>query len=151
MEKWHSLAWIQANFLGKEVTDTRSPAANWLRFVLEEIEVGKAVIRVRIRPEMTNPYGNIHGGMMSLVIDETMGWAVASLGTESHFTSLNLSVDFLYAIKSGDEMRTEATVLRGGKRITNVTCYVYNMDGTLLSHANSNLITTGMPFATKDA
>ena len=32
------LEWIKEKYEGKEVTDSRSPAGNWLRFTLEKIE-----------------------------------------------------------------------------------------------------------------
>ncbi len=138
------LKFIEENYLGKEVTDSRSEAGNWLRFTLEQIEKGSAVLTMEVRKEMTNPYGNIHGGMMSMVIDEAIGWAVVSLDTELHYTSLTLNVDFLYAIKEGARLRAESKVLRTGKKIINVECHVYDMEGNVLARANSNLIVTHM-------
>jgi acyl-coenzyme A thioesterase 13 len=140
------LDWIKSTYEGKIVTNSRSPAGNWLKLLLENIEKGKAVIKVLVRSEMTNPYGNIHGGMMSLVIDEAIGWAIVSLEQGNHFTSLTLNVDFLYAIKGGEYLRAEAEVMRVGKRIINVECHVYDMEGKILARANSNLIVTHMPF-----
>lgn len=141
------LEWIKETFEGKEVKDSRSPGGNWLQFTLEKIEKGKAVLSTEVRREMTNPYGNIHGGMMSLVIDEAIGWAVVSMDLEQHYTSLTLNVDFLYAIKEGERLRAESQVLRVGKKIVNVECHVYNMDGKILARANSNLIATSMELA----
>lgn len=138
------LQYIKDHFEGKLVTDSRSPGGNWLQFTLEHVEKGKATISLDVRPEMTNPYGNIHGGMMSLVMDEVIGWAVVSLDTESHYTSLNLNVDFLYAIKQGDRLRASSEVVRAGKKIIHVECRVYDMTGKLLGKATSNLIATGM-------
>lgn len=138
------LQFIKENFLGKLVTDSRSPAGNWLSFTLERIEKGKAELSLEVREEMTNPYGNIHGGMMSLVIDESIGWAVVSLDTDNFYTSLNLNVDFLYAIKQGDRLRSVAEVIRVGKKIIHVECRVYDMQERLLAKATSNLIVTGM-------
>jgi acyl-coenzyme A thioesterase 13 len=140
------LKWIKETYEGKEVKDSRSPAGNWLRLTLERIDKGEAVISLEVRKEMTNPYSNIHGGMMSLVIDEAIGWAVVSLDTEQHYTSLTLNVDFLYAIKEGARLRAESKVLRVGKKIINVECHVYDMDGKILARANSNLIVTHMEF-----
>ena len=140
------LEWIKETYEGKEVTDSRSPAGNWLAFKLERIEKGEATLNVLVRPEMTNPYGNIHGGMMSLVIDEAIGWAVVSLDAESHYTSLTLNIDFLFAIKEGERLRAVSKVLRTGKRIINVECHVYALDGRILARGNSNLIVTGMDF-----
>jgi uncharacterized protein (TIGR00369 family) len=95
---------------------------------------------------MTNPYGHIHGGMMSLVIDEAIGWAVVSLDTDMHYTSLTLNVDFLYAIKDGERLRAKSEVLRTGKKIINVECHVYDMNDRILARANSNLIVTGLEY-----
>jgi acyl-coenzyme A thioesterase 13 len=140
------LKWIKENYEGKEVKESRSAAGNWLAFTLERIEKGKAALSLEVRKEMTNPYGHIHGGMMSLVIDEAIGWAVVSLDAEQHYTSLTLNVDFLYAIKAGERLRAESVVLRVGKKIINVECHVYDMAGKILARANSNLIVTHMAF-----
>jgi len=140
------LEWIKETFEGKEVRDSRSPAGNWLSMRLERIDRGEAVLDIPVRHEMTNPYGNIHGGMMSLVIDEAIGWAVVSLDTDQHYTSLTLNVDFLYAIKEGQRLRAESKVMRVGKKIINVECHVYDLGGKILARGSSNLIATGMEF-----
>jgi len=140
------LNWLKEKFEGKEVRESRSPAGNWLNFTLDKLEKGLAVLSLEVKKEMTNPYGNIHGGMMSLVIDEAIGWAVVSLGAEQHYTSLTLNVDFLYAVKKNERMRAESHVLRVGKKIVNVECHVYDMAGRILARANSNLIATNMEF-----
>ncbi len=136
--------YIREHFHGNTVTGSRSPAGNWLQFTLEHTERGKVVIALDVRPEMTNPYQHIHGGMMSLVIDEAIGWAVVSLNTENHYTTLNLNVDFLYAIREGERLRAIAEVIRSGKKIIHVECRVYNMEEQLLAKATSNLVVTGM-------
>ena len=70
--------------VGKEFADSRSPAGNWLQPRIEAFEKGMAMMSVVIRPEMCNPFRHIHGGMMSLVVDEVIGWAVLSLSSENH-------------------------------------------------------------------
>jgi acyl-coenzyme A thioesterase 13 len=138
------LQFIKQNFEGKLVTESRSPAGNWLQFTLDKIEKGSAIISLDVRPEMANPYGNIHGGMMALAIDEVIGWSVVSLDANANYTSLNLNVDFLYAIKQGERLKASAEVVRAGKKIIHVDCRVENMEGKLLAKASSNLIVTGM-------
>ncbi len=126
------------------MTVSPSEAGNWLAFTLDHIEKGTATISLTIRPEMTNPYKHIHGGMMALVIDESVGWAVLSLESEVNYTTLSLNVDFLYAIKVGERLKAKSTVVRAGKKIINVECLVYDMQDRLLAKASSNLINTGM-------
>lgn len=145
------LAYIKEHFEGKLVTDSRSPAGNWMEFTLDSIERGSATISLAVKKEMTNPYGNIHGGMMSLVMDEVIGWAVVSLDTNNNYTSLNLNVDFLYAIKEGERLKAVSKVIREGKKIIHVECSVYNMQDQLLGKASSNLIVTSMKPAEGDA
>jgi uncharacterized protein (TIGR00369 family) len=132
-------------YRGKLITDSRSPTGNWLGVMLEDAAHGKVTLSVVIKKDMTNPYGNIHGGMMSTFIDETIGWAVVSLEAEFHYTSLNLNVDFLYAASEGQKMLATAEVIRQGKKIVHVECKVVNEQGTLLAKATSNLIHTSMP------
>jgi uncharacterized protein (TIGR00369 family) len=135
---------IKDKYLGKVVTDARSPAGNWMGLTLERMSKGDVMVSMIIRKEMTNPYGNIHGGMMSLLIDETIGWAVVSLENENHYTSLNLNVDFLYAIKEGERLYANAKIIRSGKKIVHAVCEVNNAEGTLLAKAASNLVVTSM-------
>jgi acyl-coenzyme A thioesterase 13 len=130
--------------VGKQMSVSPSEAGNWLAFTLDHIEKGTATISLTIRPEMTNPYKHIHGGMMALVIDESIGWAVLSLELDTNFTTLNLNVDYLYAIKSGERLKATSNIVRAGKKIINVECFVYDMQERLLAKASSNLINTGM-------
>ncbi len=139
------LAWLKENFEGREVNNSRSHAGNWLNFTLDKLEKGQAELSLTVRKDMSNPYGNIHGGMMCHVIDETIGWAVVSLDTALHYTSMNLSVDFLYAVKEGQRITAKACVIRAGKKIINAECSVYNETGYLVAKAHSNLVTTNMP------
>jgi uncharacterized protein (TIGR00369 family) len=134
-----------ARYKDKVVTDSRSPAGNWLGVTLAYAERGLVTLSVIIQKNMTNPFGNIHGGMMSTFIDETIGWAVVSLESEHHYTSLNLNVDFLYAAAEGEKMIATANVIRHGKKIVHVECKVLNAQGILLAKATSNLIATSMP------
>lgn len=130
--------------IGTEIEDSRSPAGNWLKPRLESAERGKVSLSVLIRKEMCNPYGNIHGGMMSLIVDECLGWAIVSLEAASHYTSVSLNLDFLYAAAEGERITAVAEIVRQGKKIINAEVHVFNEKGILLSKASSNLVVTGM-------
>lgn len=130
--------------IGKEITSSRSPAGNWLKPRLENLSKGEAEISIIVRKEMCNPFGNIHGGMMALLIDETIGWAIISMEADSHYTSVNLNLDFLYAASLGEKITATAKIIRFGKKIINVEVHVLNESGTLLSKSASNLVVTSM-------
>jgi uncharacterized protein (TIGR00369 family) len=129
---------------GQEIHHSRSEAGNWLQPRLENIEHGKAELSVLIRKEMCNPFGNIHGGMMALVVDEAIGWAVVSLEAESHYTSITLNLDFLYAASEGERIKAQAAIVRQGKKVIYAEVAVFNENNTLLCRAGSNLVVTGM-------
>jgi uncharacterized protein (TIGR00369 family) len=138
------LEYIKGHFEGKLVTEARSATGNWLGFTLESVEAGKAVLSMPVRKEMTNPFGGIHGGMMSTLCDEAIGWAVVSMDLAEHFTSINLNVDFLYAAREGDVITATSSVVRQGKKVIHAEVHVHNSSGKLLAKASSNLVTTGM-------
>ena len=135
---------IREKFLGREVTESRSPAGNWLHFTLDDIAPGEVTFSLTVRRDMTNPYRNIHGGMMALVMDEAIGWAVVSLEAPQHYTSLNLNIDFLYAIAEGERLTAKAHVVRHGKKIVHAECTITNAKGELLAKGSSNLVVTSM-------
>lgn len=140
-----------ARYKDKVITDSRSPAGNWQGVTLEHAGRGAVTLSLIVKKDMTNPYGNIHGGMMSALIDETIGWAVVSLEAEHYYTSLNLNVDFLYAAKEGEKIIAQARVIRQGKKIIHAECLVYDTQGTLLAKASSNLVVTSMRIQTSGA
>lgn len=126
------------------VTGALSPTGNWLGFTLLNITRGSATLSLPIRTEMTNPYHGIHGGMMGVLCDEAIGWAVVSLGHENTFTTVNLNLDYLYAAFAGETIVAHGTVIREGKKLIHAEALVYNADGKLLAKSSSNLIVTNM-------
>lgn len=144
-----TLLYLQQTYQGKIVEGSHSAAGNWLSFTLEDIRKGSAEISLTVREEMTNPYKNLHGGMMAVIMDEAIGWAVISLGMSRHYTSLNLNVDFLYAIPQGERLVAKSEVIRAGKKIVHVFCSVYDSAGRTLGRAASNLVVTSMPLELK--
>ena len=63
------LAWLQAH-IGKSTKNSPSPFAHWLDGVLEQAELGEVAVRFAVRPDMTNPFGMLHGGVISGMLDD---------------------------------------------------------------------------------
>lgn len=135
---------MREQFLGKRIDGTPSPTGNWLGITLVAAEAGSIVLSMPVRPEMTNPYGGIHGGMMATFCDEAIGWAIMSLGLQQHYTTVNLNTDFLYTAMAGEVLQAHGKIVRHGKKIINAEVHVYNEEGRLLAHTTSNLVATGM-------
>lgn len=136
------------NFLkskvGQIIDNGPSEAGNFLSPKLLEVSEGWAVMEVEVRPVMCNGYGMIHGGMMTLIADECIGWALFSLGNGQFYTSINLTMDFLYSVGPGEKVIAKAEVVRVGKRISHVNVGLFNQDNVHLANCNSNLIVTSL-------
>jgi len=136
------LARIQA-LEGRLITEAKSPAGNWLGFTLEKADRGVVSITLPVRREMTNPFGGLHGGMMGVIVDECIGWAVVSLELPARYTTTGLHIDFLAPVPEGQTVRAEARVLRSGKRMIFVECTVTAADGRIAARASSSLVSLG--------
>ncbi|MBK7763438.1 MAG: PaaI family thioesterase [Bacteroidetes bacterium] len=128
---------------GQHFKDTLSKAGKWLNYKLIKIEEGEIEASIHVREEFTNPSENLHGGLIALIADELLGLCFYTLGHETFYTTINLHVDYLYAVPSGSDMRVQAKVLRSGKRMANVECFMFDTENRLIAHATTNLMNTG--------
>ncbi|MCC8976041.1 PaaI family thioesterase [Bradyrhizobium brasilense] len=115
-----------AKLLGWHVVDAR-PQEGWIRIVFD----GK--------PEFCNPAGFIQGGMLSAMLDDTMGPAVFVMTEGRLFTTtITMTVNFLAPAKPGP-ITGEAMVTQLGKTIAFVEGKLIAADGTLLATASSSI------------
>ncbi len=126
--------------IGKEITQSPSPVGIWLKPILLQVEEGSLKAEFTVRPEMTNPAGMLHGGMIALISDEMIGATIATLDLPDFFPSVNLYTDFLNGAKLGENIRAEAEIIRRGKTIINTECRIYNSDNKLIAKSTSNSI-----------
>jgi len=113
-----------AKLLGWHLLDAR-PADGWLKVGFD----GKA--------EFLNPAGFVQGGILSAMLDDTMGPAVMVM-TEGKFytTTISLTVNFMAAAKPGP-ITAEAKVIQLGKTIAFMEGKLTAEDGTLLATATT--------------
>jgi uncharacterized protein (TIGR00369 family) len=113
-----------ARLLGWRVLDAR-PEQGWLKLGFD----GK--------PEFLNPAGFVQGGILTAMLDDTMGPAVLVM-TEgrSYTTTVSLTVNFLSPARPGP-ITAEAKVTQLGKSIAFVEGKLMAEDGTLLATATA--------------
>ena len=80
--------------IGRRTSEV-SPCAygRWLDGVLVTAEAGHLVIDYVVRPEMTNPAGILHGGVVAGMIDDVFGMLAATLVEERFLVTIDLHVD----------------------------------------------------------
>lgn len=98
------------------------PAARTLGMTIIRVdsETGELEAEFEGKQEFTNPAGNIQGGFLSAMLDDTMGPALASQLAAGQFApTLHLSVQFVSAARAG-KLHGIGRVVKKGKDI----CYL---------------------------
>jgi uncharacterized protein (TIGR00369 family) len=114
-----------AKLLGWRLLDAR-PSEGWLKVGFD----GK--------PEFCNPAGFVQGGLLSAMLDDTMGPA-AFIMTDGKFytTTISLTLNFLAPAKPGP-LIVEALVTQLGKTIAFMEGRLMDEDGSLLATATTS-------------
>lgn len=114
-----------AKLLGWRLLDAR-PDEGWIRLAFD----GK--------PEFCNPAGFIQGGLLTAMLDDTMGPAVLVMsGGKFYTTTISMTVNFLSPAKPGP-LIAEAKVTQLGKTIAFVESKLMAEDGTVLATATAS-------------
>ena len=114
-----------AKLLGWRLLDAR-PDEGWIKLGFE----GK--------PEFCNPAGFIQGGLLSAMLDDTMGPAVLVMSEgRLYTTTVSMTVNFLSPAQPGPIV-AEAKVTQLGKTIAFVEGKLMAEDGTLLATATAS-------------
>lgn len=114
---------------------------------MEVREVGKGFARVEVDLETKhlNPFGGIHGGVYSSLIDTAAYWAVyCDVEENAGLISLDLKVDNLAPIKDG-KLVVEGKRIKAGRSICIAEAVVIDSTGKYLAHGISKqMVTPGL-------
>jgi uncharacterized protein (TIGR00369 family) len=116
------------------------PIGRLLGFALKAIEPGRAVFEMEVDERHHNPMGTLHGGVYCDLADAAMGFAyAATLGEGETFTTVELKINFLRAVRKG-KLVAEAKVVKAGSTLGYVECGVTDDAGKLVAKAASTCI-----------
>jgi acyl-coenzyme A thioesterase 13 len=128
--------------IGKKLDKTPSAAGNWLQGTLIEIEQHHIKVSYTVRPDMCNPGRILHGGVVSLMLDDVIGMGNFVAGSEYLMTSINLNVDFLSSAQIGETLVVTANLVRSGSNLNHWEAVIKKENGKIVAKASSNLIKT---------
>lgn len=128
--------------IGQKLDKTPSMAGNWLGGTLLEIERGVIIVSYTVSPEMCNPARVLHGGVVSLMLDDVIGIGNFVAGSEYLMTSINLNVDFLSSAQIGEKVEVSAKLVRSGANLNHWDAVITKDSGKLVAKASSNMIKT---------
>ena len=125
--------------------EEESPVSAWVGLETVSMGDGEAVLQLSTRTEMTNYQGTVHGGVIALLADATMGRAVASTLTDrSRQANFDLKVTFIGAARVGSVLRARAHLLHRGRRTGVAECRIEDERDRLIATATAT-------FAYRDA
>ena len=101
---------------------------------------GEVKVAFEVTQDMTNPYGLLHGGISCTLMDDVIGLAAATLGSDKFSVSINLQVTYLNRVMIGEKITVEAKIIREGRNILNAITKIYNSSGIQLVNGKSDLL-----------
>jgi len=117
------------------------PIGETLGFRVVEAHSGRVVIAGRPDARSSNLIGTIHGGWAASVLDTAMALAIlATLDARHDFTTLDIKVNYLRPIAAGTEVRAEAWVVHGGRRVALSEGQILDPEGKRLAHGTSTCL-----------
>lgn len=116
----------------------KAPYFELLNMKVCELKNGYSSVEVALEKKHLNPFGAIHGGVYSSIIDTAAYWAVyCELDENVGFTSIDIKVDNLSMIKEG-KMIIEGKSLKVGRSIclAEATVKIITANCLLMEHQN---------------
>jgi acyl-CoA thioesterase len=116
------------------------PYAKLLGFELDEVSPGAATLGLKIRKDLMQNHGVLHGGAIASLIDTAIAFAIIPLlDPEEKVTTVDLTISYLRPITKG-RVTALARVVRAGRRLFVVSAEVKDADGKLAATALSTYI-----------
>jgi acyl-CoA thioesterase len=87
--------------------------SQWLGIEVIEVKTGYSKIKMKVRDEMVNGLGMVHGGIAFSLADSSFAFACNNRNNLS--VALDTSINFLKPVHPGDELVAEAKEVHNGK------------------------------------
>lgn len=116
------------------------PYAKFLGLELGDVANGQASVHLRVRDELLQNQGVVHGGAVASLIDTASAFAVLSqIDVNERVTTTDLTIHYLRPVTTG-RMTATARIVRGGRRLFVLSVEVTNEADALLATAVTTYI-----------
>ncbi len=116
--------------------------SRWLGVEVLETAPRHSVVRMSVRPEMANGFGNCHGGVTYALADSALAFACNT--HDSISVALDNAMAYAKAIRVGDVLTATCTVLSEARRVAFYSVAVAR-DGEPVAHFRATVYDTGRP------
>ncbi len=105
----------------------KEPYARLLGIELEELEEGRAVVKMELSADDNNLLGATHGGAIFSLVDACFELTVNSHGTIA--VALNVSINYINPVSAGETIYAEGIEVSRSNRIATCRIVVKGEDG----------------------
>ena len=117
-----------------------SPYFSLLSIVVKDIGIGYSKIETTVQDKHLNPFGGIHGGVYSSLIDTAAYWsAFCDLPEDRGLISIDVTVNNLAAVDSG-RIFIEGKSIKIGKSICLAEAQITDEKNVIISHGISKMM-----------
>ena len=122
---------------------SRDAFSQWLGVELVEVADKRAVIRMTVRPEMTNGFGFAHGGIAFAFADSAHAFCSNSAGEIS--VAVDCHISYPAAIKVGDVLTATAEERTETNRLAFSDIVIRNQEGAVVALFKGTVYRTKKP------
>lgn len=97
--------------------------SQWLNIEFIHLEAGSCHLKMKVRKEMLNGFGTLHGGMAYTLADSALAFAINSHGRISPL--INGTMSYAKAAKEGDELIAKAEVIFLGNKKADIDVTIF--------------------------
>ncbi len=116
---------------------SKVPFVRLIGMKLSDLKDGEAVVKLKVRDELRQPHGLLHGGVTASLIDTAMAFAVVTkLGKDEKSSTVDLNVHYLRPVING-EIICKAKIVKNGMRLLIVSAEVFDESEKLVATALS--------------
>lgn len=105
--------------------------SRWLGLEVLDVDLGRATLRMRVRPEMTNGFGVCHGGVTFALADSALAFASNTGGKVT--LSVENSMTYPSPARAGDILTATAEEEASSRRLAYYRVRIANADGTVVA------------------
>lgn len=117
-----------------------SPYPTHMRMTLEEIEMDRCEILIRLSECHLQPFGIVHGGVVATIIDTATFWAAFLRLPEGHgLVNIDLKLNYLLPVAEGI-LVARGFCIRPGRSVSYAEAKVFNGQDKLVAHGTSSLM-----------
>ncbi|MFH1629862.1 MAG: PaaI family thioesterase [Pseudomonadota bacterium] len=117
-----------------------SPYFSLLSMGIVSLEPGRSVLKIDVQEKHLQPYGMVHGGVYSSLIDAACFWAAyTEIEEDLGLTTVEMKLNYLAPASSGVFI-AKGTVVKAGKTLCLSEATITDQEERLLAHGTATMM-----------